>query len=135
MVKKSGLWPLVEYSFHAPNRHLISSMVERWHPETNTFHLPFGEMTITLDDVTQIIGIPVMGRAVDKTGSSVSVSYLKYLGDMEDIASVGWGAATLAHLYRQLGIASRAKCRQISGFLTLLEVSSFTPPCLVDPFA
>ncbi|KAK1259083.1 hypothetical protein QJS04_geneDACA022846 [Acorus gramineus] len=71
----------------------------------------------------------------DKTGSSVSVSYLKYLGDMEDIASVGWGAATLAHLYRQLGIASRAKCRQISGFLTLLEVSSFTPPCLVDPFA
>ncbi|KAK1258502.1 hypothetical protein QJS04_geneDACA017289 [Acorus gramineus] len=63
-VKQSGLWPLVEYSFHAPNRHLISSMVERWHPETNTFHLPFGEMTITLDDVTQIIGIPVMGRAV-----------------------------------------------------------------------
>ncbi|KAK1257808.1 hypothetical protein QJS04_geneDACA023589 [Acorus gramineus] len=53
---------------------------------------------------------------------------------MEDIASVGWGVAALAHLYRQLGIASRAKCRQISGFLTLLEVSSFTPPCLVDHF-
>ncbi|KAK1283879.1 hypothetical protein QJS10_CPB21g01122 [Acorus calamus] len=39
-------------------------MVERWHPETNTFHLLVGEMGITLDDVNQIIGIPVMGRAV-----------------------------------------------------------------------
>ncbi|KAK1303954.1 hypothetical protein QJS10_CPB11g00871 [Acorus calamus] len=29
-------------------------MVERWHPETNTFHLPFKELSISLNDVHQI---------------------------------------------------------------------------------
>ena len=46
------------------DRALVSTYVERWQPETNTFHLPFGEMTITLDDVGVIIGIPVVGTPV-----------------------------------------------------------------------
>ncbi|RWR94969.1 serine/threonine-protein phosphatase 7 long form [Cinnamomum micranthum f. kanehirae] len=35
-----------------------------WQPETNTFHMSFGEMTIILDDVASIIGIPVTGRTI-----------------------------------------------------------------------
>ncbi|KAK1283586.1 hypothetical protein QJS10_CPB21g00140 [Acorus calamus] len=65
-IRGSGLLPLVQWSFKTINCHLISAIVERWHPETNTFHLPFGEMGISLDDVDQIVGIPVMGRAVSK---------------------------------------------------------------------
>ena len=42
---------------------LISAFVERWHPETNTFHMPFGEMTITLDDIHQILQVPIRGRS------------------------------------------------------------------------
>ncbi|KAL0906706.1 hypothetical protein M5K25_025221 [Dendrobium thyrsiflorum] len=30
--------------------------VMRWSPETNTFHLPVGEMTVTLEDVAMILG-------------------------------------------------------------------------------
>ncbi|KAK1258259.1 hypothetical protein QJS04_geneDACA025022 [Acorus gramineus] len=38
-VKQSGLWPLVEYNFMTLNSPVITTMVERWHPETNSFHL------------------------------------------------------------------------------------------------
>ena len=39
-------------------------MAERWHQKTNSFHLPVGEMTITLDDVACLLGIPVAGRLI-----------------------------------------------------------------------
>ena len=41
----------------------MSAFVERRQPETNTFHMPFGEMTIT-DDVGTILDIPLTGRSV-----------------------------------------------------------------------
>ncbi|KAK1278401.1 hypothetical protein QJS04_geneDACA023077 [Acorus gramineus] len=192
-VKQSGLWPLVEYNFMTLNSPIITAMVERWHLKTNSFYFPFGEMTITLNDVTQIVGIPVMGKAIygstsmdideaaelvkeclnlsmteireelrlhngcalklkwlrgklankssllpeqhidfvvrgyllfvlgctifsDKTGSTVPTSYLRYLVDVQNTHTFGWEAVALAHLYRQLGIASRANCKQISGY-------------------
>ncbi|XP_024639944.1 protein MAINTENANCE OF MERISTEMS-like [Medicago truncatula] len=37
-------------------------MVERWHQETSSFHLPVGEITITLDDVACLLDILVAGR-------------------------------------------------------------------------
>ncbi|KAM5584603.1 protein MAIN-LIKE 2-like [Rosa sericea] len=43
---------------------LISALVERWRKETNTFHLPVGEMTITLEDVALILGLPIDGKPV-----------------------------------------------------------------------
>ena len=43
---------------------LIIAFVERWHPETLSFHLPHGEMTITLQDVEVIMGLPIEGEAM-----------------------------------------------------------------------
>ncbi|KAF1896977.1 hypothetical protein Lal_00034678 [Lupinus albus] len=40
---------------------LITALVERWRSETHTFHLPHGECTITLKDVSLQIGVNVNG--------------------------------------------------------------------------
>nr|XP_029143970.1 protein MAIN-LIKE 1-like [Arachis hypogaea] len=43
---------------------LVSAFVERWLPETHTFHMPFGECTVTLQDVAFQLGLSVDGEAV-----------------------------------------------------------------------
>ena len=165
---------------------LISAFVERWQPDTNTFHMPWGEMTIMLHDVQRILGLGLNGalpadpadgqwkmalaglfgepvaelrrKGYFKDGS-INVSdmlqlchrsqaletqstayYMAILGSTvlvdktrigvrphpiiavtADQDEISWGAVTLAFLYRQLGIASRAGCRTIAGCLTLLQ--------------
>ena len=46
---------------------LITNLVERWQPETHTFHVPIGEMLITLQDVSIILGLRIHGLAVTRT--------------------------------------------------------------------
>ncbi|XP_028187785.1 uncharacterized protein LOC114374343 [Glycine soja] len=41
---------------------LLSSFVERWHRETSSFHLPVGEVTITLENVLSLLHLPVVGN-------------------------------------------------------------------------
>ena len=43
---------------------LITTFVERWHPEIHTFHLPHCEMMITLQDVEVIMEMPIEGEAM-----------------------------------------------------------------------
>ena len=59
------LQPLKNISYWNSNCVLISAFVERWPLETNAFHMPFGEMTITLNDVPIDVGIMVMGWSVN----------------------------------------------------------------------
>ena len=46
------------------DRSLLTALVDRWRPETNTFHLPCGEMTPTLQDIAILLGLPISGDAV-----------------------------------------------------------------------
>ncbi|KAK9097792.1 hypothetical protein Syun_024837 [Stephania yunnanensis] len=64
IIQNSGLDNLRHCLYRYVDRTIIDAFAERWHPETNTFQLPFGEMTITLDDVSSILKIPVTGKAV-----------------------------------------------------------------------
>nr|XP_025879710.1 uncharacterized protein LOC107280325 [Oryza sativa Japonica Group] len=46
---------------------LMSALVDRWRPETHTFHLTVGEMVPTLQDVSYLLGLPIAGPAVGPT--------------------------------------------------------------------
>jgi hypothetical protein len=43
---------------------LLTALVDRWRPETHTFHFRWGEMTITLQDVACLLGLPLAGNAI-----------------------------------------------------------------------
>ncbi|GAU28133.1 hypothetical protein TSUD_295710 [Trifolium subterraneum] len=58
----SGLEPLVRTNFNVLDYGLLWAFAERWHPETSTFHLPIGEMGITLDDVQCLLHISIQGK-------------------------------------------------------------------------
>ena len=46
---------------------LLAALVDRWRPETHTFHLTVGEMAPTLQDVSYLLGLPLMGEAMGPT--------------------------------------------------------------------
>ena len=52
---------------------LISALIKRWRSETHTFHLPCRKCTITLEDVSLQLGLPVDGHTV--TGSAQSSNW------------------------------------------------------------
>ncbi|XP_028230481.1 protein MAIN-LIKE 2-like [Glycine soja] len=58
-IAATGLSPLIRCSVITTDPGLISAFVERWHRETNTFHLPVCELTITLDDMASLLHVPI----------------------------------------------------------------------------
>jgi len=58
-VLNSGLMSRYDILYDYPNTGLILGFVERWYPETNSFHLPIGKMTISLNDVWSLIHLPI----------------------------------------------------------------------------
>nr|XP_043639377.1 protein MAIN-LIKE 1-like [Erigeron canadensis] len=62
-VKSAGFFQLFLAGICQLDHSLINALVERWRPETNTFHLPVGEATVTLQDVQKYLGfIPLEDR-------------------------------------------------------------------------
>jgi len=47
LIVNSGLLPLCNMFYEVADKDLLCGFVERWHRDTNTFYMPFGEMKIT----------------------------------------------------------------------------------------
>jgi hypothetical protein len=52
---------LTRFSYDAS---LIATFMERWRPETHTFHFPVREMTLSLEDATMLGGLLCAGEAM-----------------------------------------------------------------------
>ncbi|CAN1121308.1 Protein MAIN-LIKE 2 [Linum perenne] len=63
-LRECGLYTVVSLLGQSPCKELVTVLLERWRPETNTFHLLQGEATITLEDVEVLTGLPTRGRPV-----------------------------------------------------------------------
>ncbi|XXG48213.1 hypothetical protein AAC387_Pa02g2724 [Persea americana] len=63
-VAKIGLQHLAELKKSKIDHAIINALIERWRPQTNTFHFVCGETTITLGDISYLYGLPIDGKAV-----------------------------------------------------------------------
>ena len=63
-IEATGLTGLFKVPDMEVDHALITALVERWHSEMHTFHLPHGEMGITLQDIEVMLGIPVDGLPI-----------------------------------------------------------------------
>ena len=60
LMAASKLSPLIACSLDTGDQGLMSIFVEQWHRKTNSFHLPVGEVTITLDDMASLLHLPIV---------------------------------------------------------------------------
>ncbi|KAF7844642.1 serine/threonine-protein phosphatase 7 long form-like protein [Senna tora] len=61
VLKQTGFYGVSRLRYFEFDNALVSALVERWRPETHTFHMPQGECTITLQDVAILLGLPCVG--------------------------------------------------------------------------
>ncbi|XP_052883487.1 protein MAIN-LIKE 2-like [Gossypium arboreum] len=126
---------------------LISALVERWRPDTHTFHLLCGECTVTLEDVALHFGLPIDGNVITGVSAIAESAALCYSllgaspGDDEsnfselkftwlkanfehlsvNATEEDWGFAILAILYRELCRTTKPDALDIGGCLLLLQ--------------
>ncbi|KAD4889455.1 hypothetical protein E3N88_21528 [Mikania micrantha] len=60
----AGFGGLLDFGYRNLDHGLLEALIERWRPETHTFHLPIGEATVILEDVNVLWGLPIEGGVV-----------------------------------------------------------------------
>jgi hypothetical protein len=74
-------------------------LMDQWHLETHTFHLPSGEITVTLQDVIMILGLPIDSTLVcgmvspvgwrDSVGHAIGLRPPDVAPDQNDMKTMG----------------------------------------------
>ncbi|KAH7854000.1 hypothetical protein Vadar_008969 [Vaccinium darrowii] len=156
-IRKANLEGLLHVPFVTLDRGLITALVERWHPETHSFHLRPREMTVTLQDVEVILAqfdgqikegggeevvkqkargflVRMLGGTIfaDHTGTLVNLCWLPLLEDFEKAGRYCWGSGTLGALYNGLcRVATKGK--EAMGAMILLQIWAWERLPMLSP--
>ncbi|CAN1195230.1 Serine/threonine-protein phosphatase 7 long form homolog [Linum perenne] len=100
----------MSYIGYTPCKELVTALLERWRPETNTFHLIQGEATITSEGVEVLMGLPTTGLPIIAAPDrrSTRVTYAS-----SDLAS---------HLQPEPLVARQSKFRGLRGCSTVCQM-------------
>ncbi|KAD3338016.1 hypothetical protein E3N88_33537 [Mikania micrantha] len=60
----AGFGGVIDSGYRNLDHGLLEALIERWRPETHTFHLPIDEVTVTLEDINVLWGLPIEGEVV-----------------------------------------------------------------------
>ena len=105
-ITRDGLYGLYALGFIQLDWALITALLERWRTETHTFHLPYGEMTITLEDVEVLLGLKVDGKAlVGSTQEDWPEFYQRLLGVTPPRNELDGGRINMCWLSEQFQVA------------------------------
>ncbi|KAL6342251.1 hypothetical protein AAG906_006874 [Vitis piasezkii] len=123
LLQQAGFYGVARLGFISLDWHLITAFVERWRPETHTFHLPQGECTITLQDIAMLIGLPVDGDVV--TGSTCldwrRSSFLLWHRDLDEESIQRYTRAYILQLIGGFLFSGKSSDKVHLMFLPLLE--------------
>ncbi|RWR83471.1 serine/threonine-protein phosphatase 7 long form [Cinnamomum micranthum f. kanehirae] len=133
-VQRTGLHHLAELKKGKIDHALINVLIERWRPETNTFHFVGGEATITLEDMSYLYGLPVDGKALS-TNNAGAHGHAYLLQLFENFERYVWGPACLACIYRSMTRATLKKdrLRTITRPLQLLQIWAYSRTAVGHP--
>ena len=101
-MRVAGFLGVFQVGFMRIDGALITALVERWRPETHTFHMPEGELTITLQDVAVLLGLRIDGHPITGVTSVDIADYCgRWLGQIPDpsfmrprLLSLNWLSTT-----------------------------------------
>ncbi|KAH1220836.1 Serine/threonine-protein phosphatase 7 long form [Glycine max] len=81
LFRQSGFYWIMKMGYLKINSSLITALIERWRPETHTFYLRCREATITLQDVSVLLGLHTEGAPlIDQTNLDWAELCEKLLG-------------------------------------------------------
>ncbi|KAD7477118.1 hypothetical protein E3N88_00254 [Mikania micrantha] len=129
----AGFGGVIDSGYRNLDHGLLEALIERWCLETHIFHLPIGEVTVTLEDVNVLWGLPIQGEVVSgcEQLSSLAdrIARCHTLLDLTACGQLSWGSAVLAMLYRNLSSNSS----NIGGPLYILQLWAWSRMTTLAP--